>query len=137
MYKIASIGDEVEILYRGKLKDQTVFDSTDEKGPFKFTIGSDNIIKGINEAVIGMKVGDKKTIELLPEVAYGKYNEKLLAKIPRINIPNNANIGDVLTDSNGNNWWVRQIDQDHAIVDGNHPLSGQTLIFDIELVRIN
>jgi FKBP-type peptidyl-prolyl cis-trans isomerase 2 len=79
---------------------------------------------------------EKKSVELSPEEAYGNHNEKLVAKVPKTNIPGNAKVGDVLTDSNGNNWWVRQIGDDFAIVDGNHPLAGQALIFDIELIRI-
>jgi FKBP-type peptidyl-prolyl cis-trans isomerase 2 len=136
MCAAANKGDQVEILYTGKLKDQTVFDTTDDKGPFKFIVGSESIIKGINDAVLGMQVGDKKSIELSPEQAYGQYNDNLLAKVPKSKIPANAIVGDVLTDSNGNNWWIRQINDDLVVVDGNHPLAGQALIFDIELIKI-
>lgn len=134
---IVKNGDTVDILYTGKLKDQTIFDSTDDKGPFRFTVGSENIIKGVSDAVIGMKVGEKKTVEISADQAYGPYNEKLLAKIPRTNIPSDAKVSDVLTDSNNNNWWVREINNNYAIIDSNHPLAGQILVFDIELIRID
>lgn len=129
-------GNEVEISYTGRLKDQTIFDSTEGREPFKFVTGSENIIKGMNDAVIGMNVGEKKTIEIAPEDAYGPYRDELVAKVPKANIPEGVNVGDVLTDSNENNWWVRQINDDSAILDGNHPLAGQALIFDIELLKI-
>ena len=136
MCTTAHKGEEVEILYTGRLKDQTVFDSTDNKGPFKFVIGSENIIKGVSEAVLGMQVGEKKSVEISSDDAYGPYNDKLLAKVPKTNIPPNVALDDILTDPNGNNWWVRQINEDSVVVDGNHPLAGQSLFFDIELVRI-
>lgn len=137
MHVAAKNGDEVEVIYVGKLKDQTIFDSTDEKKPFKFVIGSENILKSFSDAIVGMKVGDKKTIELSSESAYGAYNQDLVAKITKSSIPANAQVGDVLTDSNNNNWWIHQINDDSVIINGNHPLAGQTLIFDIELLRIN
>lgn len=134
---VANKGDEVEILYVGKLKDGTIFDTTEGKAPFKFIAGTDKVLEGISNGVINMKVGDKKTIELSPEKAYGQFNNELLVKIPRNKLPEKVEIGDVLTDSDQNHWWVRQIADDFAIVDGNHPLAGQTLIFDIELVKIS
>lgn len=134
---VANQGDKVEILYTGKLKDQTIFDTTADRGPFQFVIGSQGIIKGVSEAVLGMKVGDKKLVELSPQDAYGYYNDQLVSKIPKTNIPANAKIGDILTDPNGRNWWVRQFENDSVLIDGNHPLAGQSLIFEIELVKIN
>lgn len=136
MNRIANTGDQVEVSYAGKLKDQTVFDSSEGRAPLKFTVGSPEILKGFSEAVIGMKVGDKKTFELSAEEAYGQYDEKLLFQMPKDKVPANAVEGDLLSDSNGNNWIVRQISQDSVIIDGNHPLAGQPLIFEIELLTI-
>jgi peptidylprolyl isomerase len=137
MNKTVSQGDEIEILYSAKLKDGSVFDTTDTKNPFKFIVGTKDILPEINNSVIGMLVGDKKTLELTPEKAYGAYNEKLLVKIPLDKIPKDAQMGDILNDSEGNRWWVRKVEGDFAILDGNHPLAGQDLIFEIELVKIS
>lgn len=138
MKNIVNVGDEVEILYVGKLKDETVFDSTNDVGPFKFTVGSTDIIKGMSDAVTGLKLKEKKTVNIPSVNAYGDYNEELVIKIPRDRIPENAKVGDVLTDSaqEGRHWWIRQIENDAAILDGNHPLAGQDLIFEIEIVSI-
>lgn len=137
MNKIVSKGDEVQILYIAKLKDGSTFDTTENKPPFKFIAGTENILPGISNGVIGMQVGDKKHIEISADNAYGQYNKELIAKVPRKNIPETTAVGDVLTDSNENHWFVRQIEDEFVILDSNHPLAGQDLIFDIELVAIS
>ena len=134
---IVSKGNEVQIFYVGKLKDGSVFDSTEGRSPFKFIAGSENVLPGISNGVIGMKVGDKKIIEISSDNAYGQYNKELVVKLPRKNVPEKTQVGDVLTDSNQNHWFVKQIDNDFVILDGNHPLAGQDLIFEIELIAIS
>ncbi|MDR3647220.1 MAG: FKBP-type peptidyl-prolyl cis-trans isomerase [Candidatus Babeliales bacterium] len=138
MKNIVNIGDEIEILYTGKLKDGTIFDSTKDIGSFKFTVGSPDIIKGMSDAVIGMKLQDKRTVNIPFINAYGDYNPELLIKIPRDKVPQDIKVGNVLTDSGqeGRHWWVREVTDEAAILDGNHPLSGQDLIFEIEIVSI-
>lgn len=75
-------GSEVEILYRVKLEDGTVVDSTEERGPFKFYAGRDGVIEGVSKSVIGMKVGDKRAFSVTPEDGYGKYDEALRMRVP-------------------------------------------------------
>lgn len=138
MKNIVNIGDQIEILYTGKLKDGTIFDSTKDIGSFKFTVGSTDIIKGMNDAVIGMKLKDKSTVNIPFASAYGDYNAELVIKIPRQRVPLDVLVGNVLTDSGqeGRHWWVRELTDDSAILDANHPLSGKDLIFEIEIVSI-
>lgn len=130
-------GMEVSILYTAKLQDGTIFDSTENNNPFIFTVGSHDIIKGINNAVIGMESGQKKTVEIQPNDAYGNYNNELLFKVAREKLPQGIVMGDILTDTENNRWWVRNIIDENVILDGNHPLAGQVLIFEIELVAIS
>jgi peptidylprolyl isomerase len=138
MKNVVNIGDEIEVLYTGKLKDGTVFDSTKDMGAFKFTVGSPDIIKGMSDAVIGMKLNSKATVTIPMLTAYGDYNSELLIKIPRDKVPQDIKVGNVLTDSGqeGRHWWVREIADDFAVLDGNHPLAGHDLIFELEVVSI-
>lgn len=137
MAEIVEKGKEVEIHYTGKLQDGRVFDSTEERGPFKFVAGSDNIIDGVNDAVLGMEVGQKKTVEVEPTNAYGDYNQELLVRLPREKVPQDAEVGDALSDKqNAVTWWVRDLGDQEAVLDGNHPLAGETLVFDIEVVSV-
>lgn len=133
----AQNGDRVEIHYTGKLQDKTVFDTTGDDDPIEFVVGSSDVITGISVAVVGMMVGDKKTVELSPESAYGHYNENLIVNIPTDKIPGGVKEGAVLSDSrSGQTFVVREINGESTVLDGNHPLAGQTLIFDIEMVSI-
>ena len=131
-------GDRVEIEYVGRLEDGTVFDSTDGRGAFAFEAGSSNIIPGMSEAVVGMNVGDSKTVEIPPEQAYGDYNDELVLRMPRERIPQDAKVGDALSDGSPGSqvWVVTEMSEEETVLDGNHPLAGKTLIFDVTLVAI-
>lgn len=130
-------GDQVAIEYTGKLQDGTVFDTTEGRDAFTFTAGSDNIIKGVNDAVVGMQVGEQKTVEVPPEEAYGDYNQELVVKVERDRMPENVNVGDALSDSSsGKVWYVRDLNEEVGVLDGNHPLAGQTLVFEIQVVNV-
>lgn len=135
--KTVQNGNEVEISYTGKLEDGTVFDTTESRGPFKFTAGSENIIQGMNDAVIGMEIGEEKTVELQPDEAYGQYNENLLVKVERSRMPDEVQVGDALTDGNNTQtWYVRELNEEHGVLDGNHPLAGEKLIFQVKVENV-
>lgn len=131
-------GDQVEILYTGKLKDGSVFDQSEPGANFQFTAGGVEVIPGMSEAVVGMKKGDAKTIEIEPDRAYGDYDGEMVVKIERNQIPDDVSVGDALSDGSeqGPIWIVKELGDDFGVLDGNHPLAGETLIFDIELVGI-
>ena len=131
-------GDQVEIEYVGKLEDGTVFDSTDGRGAFAFEAGSANIIRGMSDAVVGMGVGQEKTVTIPPENAYGDHNTDLVIRIPRERIPADAKVGDALSDGNpgGQVWYVTEMTPEETVLDGNHPLAGKTLIFEVRLIGI-
>lgn len=131
-------GDQVEIEYTGKLEDGTVFDSTEGRGPFEFEAGSPNIIRGMSDAVVGMQPGDEKTVEIPADEAYGPYNQELVIRIPRDRIPEDAKVGDALSDGTpgGQVWYVAEMTPEETVLDGNHPLAGKTLIFEVRLVGV-
>jgi len=132
-------GTEVEILYRVKLEDGTVVDSTEERGPFKFYAGREGVIEGVGKSVIGMKVGDKRVINVTPEDGYGKYDEALRMRVALNKVPAEAKVGDTLFDGASDNrpWWITELAKDHAVIDANHPLAGKNLVFEVELVSIS
>ena len=138
MSQLVKQGDQVEIEYVGKLEDGSIFDSTDGRGAFAFEAGSDGIIPGMSAAVMGMQVGDNKTVEIPPEHAYGPYDEELVLRLPRERIPQDANVGDALSDGSpgGAVWVVTELTDTESVLDGNHPLAGKTLIFDLTVVSI-
>jgi len=88
----AKIGDKVRVHFTGTLEDGTIFGSTISEEPFEFTIGEKNMLPGFENAVIGMKKGETKTITLAPEDAYGVYNEKMVHAMERSGFPNEINV---------------------------------------------
>ena len=140
---LAKIGDEVSVHYTGKLVDGTVFDSTVGEDPLVFTLGEGDIIDGFEEGVLNMTVGEKKTVTLPPEKAYGERDEEMVVKVPRTEMPSDLEfeVGDELEVTDEDDELilvvVADMDEDSVTLDGNPPLAGQTLIFDLELIRIN
>jgi peptidylprolyl isomerase len=138
----AKIGDKVRVHFTGTLEDGTIFGSTISEEPFEFTIGEKNMLPGFENAVIGMKKGETKTITLSPEDAYGVYNEKIVHAMERSGFPNEINleIGKRLRvrtqDGRYTMVTIKDFTEDSIILDENDPLAGKTLIFKIELVEI-
>jgi len=138
----AKDGDTVKVHYTGKLEDGTIFDSSKDGEPLEFTIGAGNMIPGFEKGVIAMERGGSKTITVPPEDAYGPVQEGLIAKVEKENFPENIIpvIGEQLQlrqrDGSIVNVIITEIEGDTVTLDANHPLSGKTLIFDIELVEI-
>lgn len=133
----AKDGDKVSIHYTGKLEDQSVFDSSESREPLQFTLGEENIIPGMNNAIRGMKVGESKTVSIDSKDAYGPYNDKLVFEVPTKNLPPGIKAGTPLRDPQGNMVLVKEVNGEKSILDANHILAGKTLIFDIKLISIN
>lgn len=135
-------GDTVKVHYHGRLTDGTTFDSSEGRDPLEFQVGSGQVIKGFDEGVTGMEVGQKKTIQIPVEEAYGPKNEEMVVNFPRANFPDDLNpeVGMQLNMTNGSGQVIPvvivEIGEEEVILDANHPLAGQDLIFDIELVSI-
>jgi peptidylprolyl isomerase len=138
----AKMGDTVNVHYKGTFGNGDEFDSSHGRDPLKFTIGSHQVIKGFEDGVIGMGHGEKKRIEIAPEHGYGQYREDLLVKMKRENLPKDITpelgMQLMLTDPEGNHIPVAitEVNDDSVILDANHPLAGETLYFDLELVSI-
>jgi len=133
-------GDTVHLHYSGKFEDGTVFDSTDGGEPIEFVAGSDQLIQGVGQAVLGMTEGEKKTITVPPEEGYGEHKEELVQQVPRDKLPGDIAVGDELTAQVGEEEyrvWVAELGEAEATIDGNHPLAGETLVFDIEVQCIH
>jgi len=135
--RMAKDGDTVSIHYTGKLDDQSVFDTSENREPLEFTLGDENLIPGMNNAVRGMKAGESKTVSIAPDEAYGPYDDKLVFEVPTKNLPPGVKAGTPLRDPQGNMVLVKEVNEEKSILDANHILAGKTLIFDIKLVSVS
>lgn len=139
----AKNGDTVQVHYTGKLNNGSVFDSSNGRNPLQFSIGERKVIPGFENAVMGMSPGESKTITISAEKAYGPYRQELLLAVDRQQMPADAPIqlGQQLQVKQTNGQvipvTVKNISESQVILDANHPLAGQDLTFDIELVAIN
>ncbi len=138
----AAAGDTVRIHYTGTLTDGTQFDSSSGRDPLEFKLGSGEVIPGFDGAVDGMSVGDTKTVAIPPEEAYGIRHEQLVQEVPRSALPDEVSptVGMQLQSQSPDGQVmllvITEVTDETITVDGNHPLAGQTLNFDIELVEI-
>ena len=138
----AKSGDTVRIHYTGKLEDGTQFDSSEDRDPLEFALGGGQVISGFDSAVEGMTVGDTKSVTIQPEEAYGPRHDQLIQDVPRNQLPDDMTpaVGMELQAQNETGevmrFAVTAVDDESITVDGNHPLAGKSLAFDIELVEI-
>lgn len=138
----AKVGDTVSIHYTGKLDDGSVFDSSLEREPLQFSIGGQQVIPGFEQAVIGMNPGDSKTETIVYDQAYGPRHEDMVVTVLREQIPSDFDleVGQQLQIKNPEGQvipvMVSEIIEDQVTLDGNHPLAGEDLTFEIELVSI-
>jgi FKBP-type peptidyl-prolyl cis-trans isomerase 2 len=142
MTRQAKAGDVVAVHYTGRLEDGTVFDTSREGEPIEFEVGSGAVIEGFERGVEGMQVGEQREIRIAPENAYGERRDELELAVPREQLPEgfDPEVGQMLAlqIAPGQQAIARIADVagDSVTLDLNHPLAGQTLIFDIELVGI-
>ena len=135
-------GDTVRIHYTGTLNDGSTFDSSEGRDPLEFTVGSGQIIPGLDTALPGMAVGDKKTVNVACDEAYGPLNPDMRQAVPREGIPPEIplEIGTMLQMQTPQGQVVPvtvvELGEEEVTLDANHPLAGKDLIFDIELVEI-
>lgn len=141
MTEAIKTGDTISVNYTGKFEDGEVFDTSEGRTPLVFTVGAGQLISGFDDAVVGMKVGDKKTITISPEEGYGERREELVVDMPASNIPPDMNLTVgmqvQLVDQSGNPIpaYVQEIGDDVIKMDVNHPLAGKTLVFEFEIVE--
>jgi peptidylprolyl isomerase len=138
----AKSGDTVKIHYTGTLDDGTQFDSSAGRDPLEFQLGGGQVIPGFDSAVTGMAVGESKSVRIEPDEAYGPRHEQLVQQVPRSALPDDLEpqVGMGLQSQSPEGQvmmlTVTEVEDDNITVDANHPLAGQVLNFDIELVSI-
>ena len=135
-------GDKVKVHYHGRLDNGETFDKSEGREPLEFEVGSGMVIKGFDDGVTGMVVGDKKTINIPFDEAYGPRNPDMMIEMPKDRFPKDmeVEVGMPLgmSDGQGQQYQVvvAEVKDDVVILDANHPLAGQDLVFDLELVEI-
>jgi peptidylprolyl isomerase len=135
-------GDKVKVHYHGRLTSGETFDSSEGRQPLEFEVGTGMVIKGFDDGVTGMKIGEKKTINIPADNAYGPKSKEMIIEYPRNQFPADMQIevGMPLMMSSGSGQQypvtIAGIKEGMVLLDANHPLAGQDLIFDIELVEI-
>ncbi|PMB01015.1 peptidylprolyl isomerase [Fischerella thermalis CCMEE 5268] len=139
----AKLGDTVKVHYTGKLDDGTVFDTSVEREPLQFSIGEGLVIPGFEQAVVGMTPGESKRTNIPADEAYGPYRPELVMVVDKERIPTDVSVevGQMLQISQSNGQAipvvVTEVSDSQITLDANHPLAGQELIFDIQLIQIN
>jgi FKBP-type peptidyl-prolyl cis-trans isomerase 2 len=139
----AKTGDSVQIHYTGRLTNGEQFDSSAGREPLPFTLGSGQVIKGFDDGVTGMVVGEKKTINIPANEAYGEVNPEMIFEFPKANMPPDMVVeaGMQLMMNNGEGQQmpvtVVEVKDEAIVIDANHALAGKELIFDLELVAID
>lgn len=138
----AKEGDTVFVHYTGKLDDDTVFDSSRDREPLSFAIGEGKVIPGFEKEVVGMTPGDTKTITIGSEQAYGPYRDDQVIEVERERLPDEIEpeVGHQLqvqqADGSTSVVVIKDVTEEKVVLDANHPLAGQDLTFDLELVKV-
>jgi FKBP-type peptidyl-prolyl cis-trans isomerase SlpA len=132
----------VKVNYTGKLSDGQVFDSSEGKEPIEFTLGQGQLIPGFEKGLIDMELNEKKTITIPKEEAYGEVNNYLIQEVKKSELPQDmtpeVGMGLVSKSPEGQemNLLVIGVKEESIVIDGNHPLAGKELIFDLEVLEI-
>jgi FKBP-type peptidyl-prolyl cis-trans isomerase 2 len=148
--KTVENGDTISVDYVGKLEDGTVFDTSVKEAaieagiyaemrnyePLTFTVGAGQMIQGFDKGVVGMKIGEKKTLKIPPDEAYGEYNPELSRELPVEAVNFTPEIGMQLATDTGLSGFVTDVGEKSFIIDFNHELAGKTLIFEITVVSM-
>ena len=138
---VAAHGDTVKVHYTGTLDDGTVFDSSTGRDPIEFTIGSETVIPGFENAVVGLAVGEKTTVVVGPEDAYGARTDEKVLVVDRSWLPAEPepSVGMMLQGNTPEGtvvFLITGVEEEQVTLDGNHPLAGKQLTFEIELAEI-
>jgi peptidylprolyl isomerase len=133
-------GNTVNVHYTGKLNNGEQFDSSEGREPLKFKVGALQVITGFEDAVIGTSVGDKVTVNIPCDKAYGPVRDDLNQQVPLTQLPEGVKIGDSLqamTEQGPIDVTVTELNEEFGVIDANHRLAGEDLLFDIEIVSID
>ena len=135
----AQMGDTVAVHYTGRFPNGEVFDSSEGGDPFMFTLGEGAVIPGFEKAVVGLAQGQSRNVKVAPDEGYGAKDDELVVQLPRASFEEDVEVGETVTlrAPEGDEFEARilEADDEHVTLDLNHPLAGETLEFDITLVR--
>jgi len=139
--KKVKTGDKIKVNYVGKYENGEIFDSSIQEGrePLNAEVGKRQLIKGFEDALIGMTIGEKKTVEIPPKDAYGEFSNELIVEVTKDRLPKDVQIGQTLQSNTPKGpvvVTVVEIKENVVVLDANHPLSGKKLIFDLEIMEI-
>jgi FKBP-type peptidyl-prolyl cis-trans isomerase 2 len=132
----------VKVNYTGKLSDGQVFDTSEGKEPIEFTLGQGQLIPGFEKGLIDMELNEKKTITVAKDEAYGDVNKDLIQEVKKTELPQDmtpeVGMGLVSKSPDGQemNLMVVEVKDETIVIDGNHPLAGKDLVFDLEVLEI-
>jgi len=141
--KIAEKGSRVKIVFTIRLDDGSVVGGTDEKSELAFITGKGQVLKSLDDSVVGMRVNETKVIKILPEEGYGQYNKELVLRLDREEFPPDVELKPGRTvqyqnrDGERVNLVVNDLDEKTVTVDANHPLAGLDLIYEVKLIAVN
>ena len=139
--RVAANGDQVRVNYVGRFEDGSIFDSSEGNAPLEFTLGAEQVIAGFDKAVLGLKPGESCKVVIPPAEGYGEHVAEMVAEIDRKQIPNHEELllGSMLEVSleDGQSFEVQvvELSEEVVVLDGNHPLAGKELHFEIELLE--
>jgi FKBP-type peptidyl-prolyl cis-trans isomerase 2 len=131
--------DVVYVNYTGKFEDGKIFDTSNGREPLVVELGKNQVIKGFEEGLIGMSIGEKKTVSIPMQDGYGERYEYMVQEVPKEKVPEDVKLGDNLqapTPAGTINFVVVDIKEETVTLDANHPLAGYNLVFDLELLDI-
>jgi FKBP-type peptidyl-prolyl cis-trans isomerase 2 len=133
---------KVKVHYTGRLEDGTIFDTSIAEGrePLEVELGLGQLIKGFEDGLIDMSEGDKKTVEISVEDAYGQPKPEFINEVPKTNVPEGIQVGESLQGNGPQgpvNVQVVAVNDETVTLDANHPLAGKNLIFDLEVIEIS
>jgi len=140
--RVVADGDLVRVNYVGRFADGSIFDSSEGQEPLEFTVGAGQVIDGFDRAVVGLTPGESRTVAVPPEAGYGAHLPEMVAEVERHLIPDHEKllIGSMLEvsleDGQSLEVQVVELSESSVILDGNHPLAGKELHFEIEMLEI-
>jgi FKBP-type peptidyl-prolyl cis-trans isomerase 2 len=139
--RVVAPGDQIRVNYVGRFANGSIFDSSEGHEPLEFTVGAEEVIAGFDQAVIGLKPGETCQVVVAPEDGYGLHRQEMVAEVDRHLIPNHEKlaVGSLLEvsleDGQSLEVQVVKLSETAAVLDGNHPLAGKELHFEIELLE--
>jgi FKBP-type peptidyl-prolyl cis-trans isomerase 2 len=132
----ANNGDTVSVHYTGSLDSGEVFDSSSGRDPLRFRVGAGEVISGFDEAIRGLQPGETRQVRIEPDEAYGQRRDDLVVEVPAEHAPDNLHVGDVVQVGD-TRATVVDVNPSGVVIDANHPLAGQALNFDVEVVQVD